>query len=84
MKTELLRKVRKQIKIINIYDKEANETDKKCHVVRVNGKFLIPFLTTEKKTFYINYGNAIRRRREEILNLARSYRKSNWLRNVFH
>ncbi len=82
MKTKLLKKVRSEIQIINVYDKNANDTDKKCRVVRVNGKFLIPFLTTKKETFYINYGNAIRRRREEILNLARSYVGKKWW-NVF-
>lgn len=82
MKTKLLRKVRKEIQILNVYGRTANNIDKKCHVVRVDGRYLIPFVTTKNKDHYINYGNALNRRREEILKLARAFTHKKWW-NVF-
>jgi len=56
--------------ILNSYGFPAQRHDKKVQVVKF-GKFNYkPLLTSKGKTKYENYGNAVRRRRKAILEMA--------------
>lgn len=70
--------------ILNKYGFPANRWDKKVQVVRFGKISFKPLLTTEKKTHYENYGNAVNRRNKAILEMARELNDKPWYYFIFH
>jgi len=82
MKATLLKKARKQIRILNSHNQTAMSSDKFCSVVSGKGQKLSKFQTTKGSSTYINFGNARNRHRVEVLEFARSFTNKPWW-NVF-
>jgi len=82
MKATLLKKARKQIRILNRENQIANKTDKFCSVINGRGRDVSICKTSKGSRVYINFGNARNRHREEVLAFARSFNKKAWW-NVF-
>lgn len=84
MKVILLKKCRKAVRIINSYGTIADKNDKKVKVViRRHSKDEIQ-LNSKGSSEYINYGNALIKRRETILKLAKELNLKSWIYHVFH
>ena len=85
MKTKLLKKARKRVKLINPLGEEAQSNHKRItiHVYNTDGT-ITKLLTNRGKTVYINYGNAVRRSRDEILKLAIELEAKSKIWHVFH
>lgn len=85
MKSKLLKKARRDVKLINMLGEAATPKDKGITIKKFNPNGTVSTLRTSKnKIAYINYGNAIIRRREEILDLATELNKKSFLWHVFH
>ena len=64
-------KCRQSIVIQNIYGLPARRNDKKVTVVKVGAFKNTPLISTKGSTIYINYGNAVIKRRAAIIEEAR-------------
>lgn len=91
MKAKLLQKCRKRVQILNKYGDIADKNDKFITVVIADIWENTPMKNSKGDTHYINYGNAVIKRRAVILEEAKRIferhllkKSKNWLYNVFH
>lgn len=84
MKARLLRKCRNQIRIINNYGTSPTPFDKRIMVVKMVNLRYKPLLNSKGGKYYAKLGNAMIKRREEILSLARELSTKSCWYNVFH
>ena len=83
MKADLLRKCRVRIKITNHYGLQPQKYDKKIMVVRFANLKWIPCKNSKGGIYYSKLGNAIIKRREEILKLAKEVNSKSFLFKLF-
>lgn len=85
MKVKLLKKSRNSIKLLNYHGMIASPTDKLITIKRFNPDGQVLNLITSKgKPAYINYGNALIRRRFEIKDVAKELNNKSKLWHIFH
>ena len=80
MKARLLRKCRDKIEIVNSYGFPADKNDKKVTVIFG----WEPIKNSKGKTIYVNYGNAVNRRRKAILEYANEIHLKPWYWHILH
>lgn len=85
MKVRLLKKVRSAVKILNNQGVAAKPSDRRITIKVFNFDGTISALkTTKGKVAYMKYGNAINRRRVEIVKLAKEINQKSKLWHVIH
>ena len=90
MKALLLMKCRQSIVILNNYGLPARRNDKKVTVVKIGAFKDIPLISSKGSSVYINYGNAVIKRRAAILEEAKHImaiylesRSKSWFKRIF-